>query len=161
MNELVGALQEIGGEYVVAYDVESAHQERTSHYIVFVSKRFVGYDIMKNVMYKLSTDPEVVKEFGYRPRRSGQLRLLDIDPSGYSIPALKQFLMEVCAGETMLVKECYRRHSVDTPYIFEHFQQALRELERERRVQFDRPPEKRMRKGQVTVGEGRRITFAD
>ena len=56
INALTEALGDVGGRYVLPFEFESEHGKRPSHYILFVSKEFRGYHIMKEVMAGLSSD---------------------------------------------------------------------------------------------------------
>lgn len=160
VSELILALKEVGGKYVQPFEVESQHGQRTSHYIIFVSKSPRGYFIMKDIMFGMSSDEAEVKRFGYVPVRSPQLRmLLDYDRP-YSIPALKQLLLTLCAGQQLSVKQVYEGYTVDTPYVLRHVQSALRQLEAEGLVTIDVPAEKRQkRNGIPTLAETRTVTF--
>ncbi len=53
IDELTAALGDVGGKYVLPFEFESEHGKRPSHYIIFVSKEFRGYHIMKEVMASL------------------------------------------------------------------------------------------------------------
>ena len=159
ISAITEALKEIGGRYVLPFGIRSQHGERTSHYIIFVSKHVRGYLIMKDVMAKLSSDDGEVKNFEYVPVKSPQLRLLDID-NPHSIAALKTLLLELGAGKSLKVVDVYERYTVDTPYLLQHIQRALKELEAEGKVTIDIPADKRpKKKGEVTLGEKRIVTF--
>ena len=75
ISELTEALKEVGGRFVLPFEFQSQHGERPSHYIVFVSKAFIAYHIMKDVMWKEATDTGMVKNFKYVPIRSTQMSL--------------------------------------------------------------------------------------
>jgi hypothetical protein len=55
--------------------------------------------------------------------------------------------------------DVYRNNTVNTPYTLRNVQDALLELEEERVVVVDKPREKRIRSGVVTLGEKRLVTF--
>jgi hypothetical protein len=160
INELILALRAVGGAYVLPFEFQSSHGERTSHYIIFVSKSQRGYEIMKDIMFGLSSDAEEVRDFVYTPDETTQLRLI-VDPSRpHSIPALKALLLRECAGQTMTVIQCFERHNVDTPYVKRHFKDALMELEAKGQVTVDVSADKRRKqKGRLTLGDGRVVTF--
>jgi hypothetical protein len=159
ISAITEALKEVGGRYVLPFGIKSQHGERTSHYIIFVSKHVRGYLIMKDVMAKMSSGDGEVKNFEFVPVKSPQLRLLDID-NPHSIGVLKVILLDQGAGKSMTVKDVYERYTVDTPYLLQHVQRALRELEAEGKVTIDIPADKRpKRKGEVTLAEQRIVTF--
>ena len=159
IDELTAALGDVGGRYVLPFEFESDKGERTSHYIIFVSKEFRGYHIMKDVMAGLSTDPGEVKRFENVPMRSPQMQLfLDIGRE-HSISALKDLLAIVCAGTTQTVVNVYEQNTVGTPYTLKNIKDAIIALEQEGRVLVDKPADKRMVKGKVTLGDKRIVTF--
>ncbi len=58
VEELCGALEQLGGKYVLPFCFRSASGGRTTHHLVFVSKNFLGYDIMKSIMASASSQIE-------------------------------------------------------------------------------------------------------
>lgn len=155
MSEFAEAVKDIGGRYVLPFGMRSQHAKRTSHYIIFVTKHPLGYKIMKDVMYSLSSDDQEVRAFEYVPVKSPQLRLLDPE-NPYSITALKGILMSSCAGKSLRVKDVYERHILETQYLLRHVKNALMELESERRVRINPPAESRP-KG--TLGDDKVVSF--
>lgn len=77
LETLTDALGAVGGRYVLPFEFESEHGKRPSHYIIFVSKEFRGYHIMKEVMARLSSDEGEVKSFKYVTMKSPQMRLFE------------------------------------------------------------------------------------
>jgi three-Cys-motif partner protein len=155
MGEFAEAVREVGGRYVLPFGMRSQHAERTSHYIIFVTKHPLGYKIMKDVMYSLSSDDQEIRAFEYVPVKSPQLRLFDPE-NPYSIPALKSILMSSCVGKSMRVGDVYEEHVLYTQYLLRHVKRALMELESEGRVTIDPPADKR-RKG--TLADDKIVTF--
>lgn len=154
------ALKSVGGRFVLPFEFKSPHGERTSHYLIFVSKHFLGYHIMKDVMAGLSSDDGEVRSFEYIPVKSPQLPLLFELSKPRSIASLKQALLQDCAGDARSVWEIYERLSVDTPYTLKNFRDALLALESEGKITVDTPAEKRpKRKGSLTLSEKRIVTF--
>jgi three-Cys-motif partner protein len=159
IDELTEALGEVGGKYVLPFEFESKTGERPSHYIVFVSKHFRGYHLMKEVMSRVSTDDWEVKRFEYVPVRSPQMSLFPNLGRTHSIASLKEFLVRVCAGMSLTSVRIYEDNTVGTPYTHKNVKDAIIALEKEGRVTVDKPLEKRMRKGEVTLGDQRIVTF--
>jgi hypothetical protein len=114
---------------------------------------------MKEVMFNLSSDSGDVRSFEYAPVKSPQLPLLYNLSKPHSIEALKEILMRECTGKSMTVQQVYQAHSVNTPYIFRNFQDAIIALEAEDKVAIDKPAAKRQRNGEVTLGRDRTVTF--
>jgi three-Cys-motif partner protein len=66
LEELSQAIKEMGGTFVLPFRFKRG--KRTSHSIVFVSKSFKGYEIMKDIMAgESSTDDQGVASFTYSP----------------------------------------------------------------------------------------------
>ena len=161
IDALIDALGEVGGKYVLPFEFKSEHGKRPSHYIIFVSKKFRGYDIMKDVMAGLSSDKGEVKSFQTVPMKSPQMQLFAEFGLGraYSIAALKNLLAITCAGTRESVDQVYENTTVGTPYTRKNVKEALIALESEGRVTIDKPPAKRIRGGKVTLGDNRMVTF--
>lgn len=160
MSYLTEALKAVGGKHVLPFEFQSQHGDRTSHYIVFVSKAFLGYHLMKEVMWPLSTDTSDVRSFEYVPVTSTQMALFPDYGKNHSISLLKDVLAQSAAGMKLSVWDVYERFTVDTPYMFRHVQTALIELEYERRVTIDPPADRRpKRNGKVTLAKDKIVTF--
>jgi three-Cys-motif partner protein len=159
MSAMTESLKEVGGRYVLPFGIKNQHGTRTSHYIIFVSKHFRGYHIMKEVMIGLSTNEGEIGSFEYLPVRSPQLRLLDFD-NPHSISTLKEILLRQFAGRSMSVAQTYEASTVDTPYTLRNVKRSIAELEAEGRVVVDPPADKRpKRKGAVTLADDKIVTF--
>lgn len=161
VNELAEGLQDVGGQYVLPFTFKTKNGKRTSHHLIFVSKNFRGYDIMKDVMASVSQDSQDgVAEFEYNPATSRQLRLLYDFGHMDSIQALKNALLETFQGRTLTLERIYEIHSARTRYRLPNYREALLQLESEAKVTVDVPPEKRRRhQGKLTLGEKRKVTF--
>lgn len=159
IDQLTEALMDVGGKYVLPFLFDSQHGERPSHYVIFVSKSFRGYHIMKEVMAGLSSDDGDVKSFQYVPVKSAQMSLFRDLERIHSIEALRDLLALVCAGKTLTVMQVYEDNTVGTPYTLKNVKGAILELEGEGRVAVDKPANERMRQGKVTLGDNRMVTF--
>jgi three-Cys-motif partner protein len=58
IEEIAEALKELGGKFVLPFTFKNESGRRTSHHLVFVSKAFKGYEIMKEIMAKQSTSAD-------------------------------------------------------------------------------------------------------
>ena len=68
LTTLTDALKEMGGKFVQPFCFKTDDGTRTSHYLVFVTKDFKGYEIMKPIMAKESTRwAQGVPSFVYDP----------------------------------------------------------------------------------------------
>lgn len=132
VEEIGNALQDLGGKYVLPFRFRNKQGSRTSHYLIFVSKNFRGYDIMKEIMARESSSSEQeVASFEYssaterQPLLAGLLRPLD---------ELEAVLCEEFAGQTLTMSKIYEQHSVGTPYISKNYKNALLKLEAEGKI---------------------------
>lgn len=127
---LCDALRDGGNRYVLPFRFKNDNGTRTSHHLIFLSKNFKGYDIMKGIMYKESTEnTEGVASFEYNPKdiyfKQGSL----FDMLSRPLEDLKDMLLKEYAGRTIIFDELYREHSVDKPYIErKNYRIVLREL---------------------------------
>lgn len=105
---------------------------RTSHYLLLVSKNFLGYDIMKRIMAKESTGLEQgVASFGYCEADERFPRLFEL---GRPLDELGERLCSDLAGRRLNVGNLYKEHSVGTPYTSANYKQVLLKLEEAGRI---------------------------
>jgi three-Cys-motif partner protein len=144
LSELVGALKELHGKFVLPFAFRSDEGTRTSHYLIFVSKSFKGYEIMRDVMASQSSSShQGVASFEYNPARVHRPLLIDVDSP---LDDLVAVLQTDFAGRTLTMRQLYEEHSVGRPYTRSNYGKALLELERA---------------GRILVGEHRRNSFKD
>jgi three-Cys-motif partner protein len=125
LEELAQAIKEMGGTYVLPFRFKRGN--RTSHSLIFVSKHFKGYEIMKSIMAKeSSTEDQGVASFAYSPADESTPLLFSLSRP---FDALQEMLLNEYAGETKTMNEIYLDHSVDTPYVSKNYKDALREME--------------------------------
>lgn len=166
LDEFMRALKNRGGRFVLPFKFRDDRGTRTSHYVLFVNKHFLGYSIMKDIMFGESSSDQEVRHFEWAPSPSSRLVQLSLLPdlsspsNVYSIGMLKRFLLEVCQGQSPSVRQIYELHSVDTPYTERNFKTAIRELEAEGTVSISTPASRRQKKnGVVTLADGLIVTF--
>lgn len=148
------ALKENAGQYVLPFRFKSDSSRRSSHYIIFVSKNIRGYQIMKEIMAKESSDTEQgVPSFEYTSATEKQLLLF-----GYSrtLDELAEMLLTEYADRTMTMKQIFDDHNVGTPYISRNYKEILIKLESDGKIQADRPANKRPKN---TFGDTVKVTF--
>jgi hypothetical protein len=146
------ALQEAGAKYVLPLRFRSAHGTRTSHHLVFVTKHIRGYEIMKEIMAKESSDRySGAVSFEYNPATKNQPMLFSLALTQDELPNL---LLEQFAGRTMRMIEVYEAHQVGTPYVKANYKHALVELEKRGKISVSPPVTERRKQAGVP-------TFAD
>lgn len=153
-GELCKALQEMGPEYVLPFRFKDDRGVRTSHHLIFVSKGFKGYEIMKDIMAKeSSSENQGVSGFEYSPvdsKLAGQQQLLF--ELARPLEDLGEMLLREYAGKRMTMQEIYRHHNVGRPYTKKNYKAVLRLLEDEGRIQASQH-----RKG--SFADGVMVTF--
>lgn len=156
LNELAESLSFEKQNYVLPFRFIKKG-ERTSHYLIFISKHVLGYTIMKNIMYDYSSEHEDgVASFSYISNPYKQLSLLSL----YSrkLDTLGEELLKIFSGETLSVKEIHDCHQINTPFVFRNYQEALRRLEAENKI-ICNPAKRKYRNGIKTMGEKVSISF--
>lgn len=67
VDEMKCALEEMGGKFVLPFRFRDPVEKRTTHHLFFVSKDFLGYKIMREIMHAHSHKGEAVAKFEYNP----------------------------------------------------------------------------------------------
>jgi three-Cys-motif partner protein len=148
VEELCKALRELGPRFVLPFRFKDNHGTRTSHHLIFVSKGFKGYEIMKETMAKeCSGSAQGVPSFEYNPVDA---RLASRQPLLFELARplddLGDMLLEAFSGQTTTMYRIYEQHNVDRPYIKKNYKTVLMKLEDE---------------GRITASSHRKGTFGD
>ncbi len=130
INELAAALLEHDpSRLVLPFCFKKPDGSRTTHHLIFVTKHFKGYEIMKEIMARSSSDEsQGVSSFEYSASTSSTQQLL----FDFNRPfdELKAILLKDFAGQFLSLKEIYESHSIGRPYLLKHYRKALTELEK-------------------------------
>lgn len=129
INELVEALEGltgIGEVFVLPFRFRDENGNRTSHHLILVSKHFLAYERMREVMANVSSSKEqgvASLEFNQASERQPMLY-------GFSRPLedLKGLLLEHFAGQTLSMEKIYKAHTIGTRYIRKNYKVALDQL---------------------------------
>jgi three-Cys-motif partner protein len=134
VEELCQAIKSYGGSFTLPFRFRDASGNRTSHHLIFVSKNFRGYDIMKEIMAKESSGAEQgVPSFEYSPADFLPKQSLLFQLSR-PLEDLQNTLLEAYAGRTLSMRMIYEDHSVDTPFISSNYKEALKNLENDGKI---------------------------
>lgn len=118
---------------------------RTSHHLIFASKHFKGYDIMKGIMAKESSDQiDDVPSFEYSPSGNKFPILYELSKP---LDELKQMLLDDYAGKSISVKKIYENHSIGTPFLMKNYKDVIKSMENNGEVVVIDPEKKKRRKG--------------
>lgn len=141
VEEFCHGIRENGGKFVLPFRFRNHRGTRTMHYLIFVSKSFKGYDIMKEIMAKeSSTLDQGVPSFSYSPADASMPFLFSFNQP---LERLKQTLPGDFSGQELTVDELYTQHSVDKPYIRRNYKDILLQLEEEHKIEVHSPTGKR------------------
>jgi GMT-like protein len=148
------SLRDLGEKYVLPFRFRSANGDRTSHHLIFVSKHFRGYEIMKDIMAKESSSTEQgVPSFEYNPSLEAQGLLFELNRP---LDELGGLLLNRFVGQKLTMKEIYEVHNVGTRFIKANYKAVLLSLEREGKIEAD-PPMSNRRPN--TFADHVRVTF--
>ena len=158
IQEFCKALKDKGGKFALPFCFLDRKRERTSHYLVHISKHERGYGLMKNIMELYSEkDDDGVPTFTYNPKKIKQLQLNFSRP----LKELTEELLKEYAGKTLSVKNIYEKHQSKTRFTQKNYKTALIKLEKESKIIVDKPASVRPRRdGKLTLGDNRVITFS-
>jgi three-Cys-motif partner protein len=158
VEQVAHALIDAGAKYVLPFTFKSANGERTSHHLFLATKHFRGYEIMKEIMARESSDAtQGVPSFEYLPAEQQQPLLFELHRP---LDDLEEMLLRGYAGCTMTVKEIYEQHSVGRPYIERNYKQALLNMEKSGKIRIAPPRgERRTRKNEPTLPDSVKVTF--
>lgn len=128
--------------HVLPFKFKDIKSIRTSHYLIFVSKDFKGYDVMKGIMARESSHHnQGVPSFEFNPAK--QMLLFE---SSTSLVDLQKMILNDFAGRKISMFELCKNHSVGTPFIKKNYKDALIKL---------------VETGKIHTDKYRKGTFAD
>ncbi len=148
LEGMTRALRDMGGEFVLPFRF-SNDTGKPTHYLIFVSKNFKGYEVMKEVMAKASsTSDQGVPSIAYSPADETMPLLFELTRP---LDDLEGMLLHDYAGQSVAMVEIYRQHSVGRPFLKKNYKAVLGNLADKDIIGVSNP------KG----GTRRRGTFAD
>ena len=134
IEELCQAIKSYGSRFTLPFRFRDATGKRTSHHLIFVSKHFRGYEIMKGIMAKESSGSDQgVPLFEYSPADFLPKQSLLFQLSR-PLDDLQDMLLGIFAGQTLSMLEIYQDHNVDTPYIKSNYKEVLKILEKNGKI---------------------------
>jgi three-Cys-motif partner protein len=133
LEELAKEIKSLGGKYVLPLTFKNSSGTRTSHKLVFVSKHFKGYEIMKDIMAtESSTEDQGVPSLTYSPADADMPLLFSLQRP---LDELRDSLLSHFSNSEHSLDEIYESHSVDTPYVKKNYRAILGKLENEGVIQ--------------------------
>lgn len=140
LEEIADAFREKGGEFFLPFRFWMEDQRRISHHLLFISKNFRGYHLMKEIMAKESSSAnQGVPSFEYNPRDYSMLPGLELDRP---LDRLEVQLLDDFDGRTLTMNEIYEEHSVGETFIKKNYKQTLQSLHAREEIGADPKPKK-------------------
>lgn len=141
VRTLIDAVVEEHSGHALAFKFPSGEVDRTSHFLVFVTKHRLGYNIMKDIMANAGTTTvDGVPTYEYAQLdKPYQFGLFD----GQTVADLMGELTRAFAGRTMTVKAIVEQHHYGRPFVPRNYKTALIQLEKKGTVTASRPAAER------------------
>lgn len=144
LEELTQALMEMGGSFVLPFRFRN-EKGRLTHHLVFVSKSFKGYEVMKQIMAGASSIADQgVASFAYSPADQSMPLLFELTRP---LDDLEGMLKTEYAGKTVSMLDIYQDHSVGRSYLSKHYKDVLKKMEEAGYISVCDPEGKVRRKG--------------
>ncbi len=158
MEELSLALKELGATYVLPFAFKNEQGTRTSHHLIFASKHFRGYEIMKDIMAGESSGMDQgVASFAYSAVSKKYPTLFELSRP---LDDLEEMLLEEFAGQRLTMHEIYERHNVGRQYVKKNYKEALAKMEAVGTIEVQPTSGQRpKRKGKVTFADDVVVIF--
>jgi three-Cys-motif partner protein len=124
---LCNAIINQGFEYVLPFGFKDESSKKTSHYLIFISKHEKGYDIMKRIMAKCSSElNQGVPSFQYCIASKKQPFLFSFNRP---LDGLSQMLLDEFEGQTLKMVDIFRQHNKGKPFIDKNYKDVLYQME--------------------------------
>lgn len=152
IEELSQALQELGANFVLPFGFKNEMGTRTTHHLIFATKNFKGYEIMKDIMARESSQQEQgVPSFEYSPASKRFPLLFALSRP---LDDLEDMLLKEFSGQRLTMEAAYLKHSIGTPYVKRNYKKALTNLEAAGKIEVIPPAKNRpKRNGEVTFAD--------
>ena len=135
IQALCCVFKEDGQKYVLPFRFKNDNGTSTSHHLVFITKSFRGYDLMKTIMAEESSiNKDGVASFEYNPRDARYEHGSLFDMLSRPLDDLHGMLLHEYSGCTIDFIKLYEQHSVDKPYIKANYKIVLRTMYNERLI---------------------------
>jgi len=160
LERLAEALREMGANFVLPFTFKNEHSTRTSHHLIFASKHFKGYEIMKGIMARESSEQnQGVPSFEFSPASEKFPLLFELSRP---LDDLEEMLLNEFAGKQLTMQEVYERHNIGRPFIEANYKKVLSAMEIKGKIKALPPVDERpKRKGATTFAGHVRVIFPD
>jgi len=156
IENLCNAIINQGFEYVLPFCFKDESGKKTSHYLIFISKHEKGYDIMKRIMAKCSSESiQGVPSFEYCIATKKQQFLFSFNRP---LDDLSQMLLDEFGGKTLKMVDIFRRHNKGKPFIDKNYKDVLYKMEKNGLIKAKPPCNERKKN---TFGNNVFVTFPE
>lgn len=156
IEKLTESLKEMGAKFVLPFGFKNEAGNRTKQHLIFITKHFRGYEIMKGIMAGYSTTHDQgVPSLVFNPADERFPSLFELSRP---LDDLADLLVEDFAGQTLTMGEIYCNHSVGKPYIESNYKEILKTLESDGKIIANPPKEKRRKN---TFANKTMVTFPE
>lgn len=165
VDALAESLSDKRKNLVLPFRFLDEDKNKTSHYLIFVSKHELGYSIMKDIMARESTLREdEVASFSYIPvkhiHKHSNLQLNLLQMYERPLDSLGQEIIQIFAGKQLSMLDIYQKHHIGTPYTKSNYKEALLRLEESDKIITDPPRDRRRKRGgKPTFGDKVKVTI--
>jgi three-Cys-motif partner protein len=152
-------LKTVKGQYSIKFKFLQEDGNKTSHFLILVSKNVLAYHVMKEIMAGNCPTDDGIPTYTYDPRQRGDI--VHNSLFGDTMGPMADFRAELISyfkGRKLTVEQIYQEHNIGRPYIKANYKTALLRLENEGRISCD-PPKRRQWKGNPTMGDKVIVTF--
>jgi three-Cys-motif partner protein len=144
IEELGLAINELGFPYILPFCFKGIKGKKTSHYLVFISKKEKGYEIMKEIMAKYSSEMhQGVPSFEYCAATQKHKFLFSFKTP---LNELSEMLQNEFQGKSLTMVEIFRRHNIGKPFIKRNYKEILYKMEENGLIKVN-PPLSARKKG--------------
>jgi three-Cys-motif partner protein len=124
-------------KYVIPFCFKNETGSRSTHYLFFLSKHFLGYNIMKGIMATESSETmQGVSSFTYCVADKNQPRLFNFSRP---LDDLEEILMEDFQGKQISFLDLFKKHSVGRNFLEKNYRTVLLKMYGEGKINLYRP----------------------
>jgi spore photoproduct lyase len=132
-------------KYSWPFRVCTSEKVQTLYYLLHATNHYKGHSIMKGIMFNQSAEGNFAYLGPQDVAARSQMKLFDVN----NIGDLKEYLLDRFKGETISYDKIQENICtpwyLEPPYIERHYRQALKEIEKDKKINIDRVTSKTAR----------------
>jgi three-Cys-motif partner protein len=150
----INQLHKNGVKYVISYRINMEKQMQTMYYIIHATNNFLGFRIMKGIMYRTGMSGR----YAYLGPMEGQKTLIELFEN--KIEKFKKYLLNRFNGQELTFYQVLEMSLNEHDLIDEHYKTALKVLENESKIKIERrPPKDKRGKNRTGISDEDLIIF--